>query len=223
MTYTVEPPAPSQNSLNSPLPPLQGMTVTQVGERKNKMIPIYITLVVLLILGVFAVSSSLQKRGPAFNPGKLRPSIPPTLIPYPTQGAMMMKTKDGEKRYAVGSPVTVVIQANSEGKRIVGYDAILSYDNKGFSYQSSKSLSPDFQLYAYDRKTYVSFSGIRSLQSTSIDSWTSYPLLEVVLMPKQKGSYAFELSPEGKETSKLVDDKAQVVYPKTEQLLLEIY
>lgn len=199
----------------------------EVPQRKNNIFPLTVLVVVVASLGLFIIVSVRQRMTPAntslqrqVTPG---PSLTPTLIPHPVLGSMTMQTKDGQLRYQLGRPVSVIIQASSEGKHIVGYDAILKYDNAGFTYESSKSLSSDFQLYSYDRKTYIAFSGIRALQSKALDSWASYQLLEVVMTPKKKGSYVFELSPVGREVSKLVDDKDQIVYPKTMELHLEIY
>jgi hypothetical protein len=198
-----------------------------VAVKNNKLLPIIAVAVMAICIGALIVMTLINRSGsglitvpPVPTAG---PSVTPTLIPHPTLGSMTMKTKDGLTKYQVGHPVTLVIQADSEGKSIVGYDAIMSYDNTGFSYGGGTSLSQDFKLYAYDRKTYVAFSGIRSLQSNKLDAWSSFPLIEVVMMPKSKGNYTFELSPEGREASKLVDDKAQVVYPKTTELHLEIY
>lgn len=205
---------------------LSAVTLNQAPDPKNnRLIPVFIAAVVLLCLGVMIAMSAVKKNS---TPGvssapTAGPSPTPTLIPHPTLGTMTMTTKDGQTRYRAGSPVTLIITASSEGKNIVGYDAILSYEAAGFTFQKAVSLPKDFQLYSYDRKTYVSFSGIRSLQSKVADTWSNYPLLEVTMTAKKSGKYTFELSPEGREVSKLVDDKAQVVYPKTVALHLEIY
>ena len=66
-------------------------------------------------------------------------------------------------------------------------------------------------------------SAIKSLQNNAVTQWSNKQLLEVSFKPKKNGTYLFLLSPTGKEVSKLVDDKASVVYPKTDKLELEIY
>lgn len=210
---------------NVTLPQQIAVPNPQPERNKPKIFPIIVTVVVLLGLG-FVMLSTVRQRPVPTQPAQVNtvpPSATPTVIPRPVLGTMTMKTKDSLLRYPAGKPVTIIIQANSAGKRIVAYDAILGYDSQGFSYDSSKSLPADFQVYPFDRKSYISFSGIRSIQSKTLDEWTSYPLIEVIMMPKKTGKYVFELSPQGGETSKLVDDKNQIVYPKTMELHLEIY
>lgn len=202
------------------------METTPGPAKTTNLLPIAAIAVIIICLGTLLAMTVLNRSRSVITVPPVPtagPSLAPTMIPRPTLGSMTMKTKDAATRYQVGRPVSIIIQASSDGSSIVAYDAILSYDNTGFTLGGSTSLAPDFKMFAFDRKTYISFSAVRSLQSTKLDAWSNFPLIEVALVPKAKGSYTFKLSPEGKETSKLVTDKNQAVYPKTTELHLEIY
>lgn len=185
-----------------------------------------LVLLVLLGIGMFifkekTVTNITQPISTDFN--RLQPTITPTLIPYPVLGSMTVQTKVGLKRLPNNKEFVLVVDASSEGKNIVGYDIILSFDKSAFTYVRTISSMPDFNVFSYERPTYISLSAIKSLQNNKIVSWNNQPLVEMVFVPKKTGTFVFTLSPEGKETSKLVDDTAQVVYPKTDKLELEIY
>lgn len=147
----------------------------------------------------------------------------PTLIPHPTLGSMTISAVGGVIRFPNNKELSVLISSSSEGKNIVAYDAILSFDKSAFTYVKTASQMSDFNVFSYERPTYLSMSAIKSLQNNKSTPWNKQPLVEVVFKPKKTGTYIFMLSPMGKETSKLVDDKANVVYPKTDKLELEIY
>lgn len=194
----------------------------------NKKILIIGSLFLLVLLGVsmfiFQQKPVVKTDKPiptSFN--RFQPSTAPTLIPHPTLGSMRFYSMGGIKRFSKGKEFSLLVQASSQGKNIVGYDAIVSYDKKHFTYVRTVSKLPEFNVFSYERPAYLSLSAIKSLQDTKVTSWINQDLVELVFQPNTIGKYSFLLIPMGKETSKLVDDKAQVVYPATEKLEVEIY
>ncbi len=202
---------------------------------KKRIITIGVLLICLMILGVWLISSG-KKTGliSTHNPTPTQGNIPlmsplplktptPTLIPHPVAGYFKLATKDGRNRYEKNSAITVVLTAGSENKQVVSYDVVLKYPVSGFAFQKAVSLNPDFQIFAQDNRGYISISGIKNLQSTSSSVWTNTPLIEYNFNVPQAGTYKLILQQVGKETNKMVDDKAFAVYPQTAQLELEIY
>jgi len=212
--------------------PLPQSVMTPVAENKqrsgNKIMPILAIVILLMIIGAVIIATSIGKKQntsediSAVVPTSV-PTATPTLIPYPTLGSMAISTKEGTNRYQVDSSVNVILSATSDGKNIVTYDGIISYDKSAFSYVKAESIDADYKVFAYDRPTHVSLSGVKMIQDNTVSSWSNTPIVEVEFKALKKGSYVFDLAPVGKETSKLVDDKGQVVYPQSSPVKLEIY
>ena len=96
----------------------------------------------------------------------------------------------------------------------------MTYDKTAFDFVKATSLMDDFKVYSYDRPTYVSLSAIKSLQDNNVTTWNNQSLSELTFQPKKTGTYIFSLTAVGKETSKLVDEKTETIYPSTRQLQL---
>jgi len=182
----------------------------------------FVLLIAISIVVIFSNNSKkdqIQKAKPTLD-GMI---VTPTLIPHPVLGSMTMSTEIKESRLSIKKPVSLIVAAVSEGKNIVGYDTIISYDKEAFSYTGAQSLLSDFTVYPYERPTHVAISAIKSLQSNTVTSWDNTPVLRVTFQPKKTGTYTFYLSPKGPEASKMMDDKAQATYPETSKLVLDIY
>lgn len=208
--------------------------IESAGENNNSNKRVAIIAVLCVALAVLALVTILgmgKKKGadtavsPAVtNPTSRQVAVPtPTLIPYPSGGSYSLKTSDGQLRYPVNSTIKVILTANSQGKFIVGYDAVLRYSRSGFAYMKTTSLLTDYQIFAKDNHGSIGVSGVKALTSSTSGVMENVPLLEFEFTAAQKGSYSFVLRQKGSEANKLVDDKAQTTYPQTSKLQLEIY
>lgn len=190
-------------------------------EKGRSPIKAIIALILLIGLGTFAFFSTQQKKPSApIRPSRVT-STAPSVTPRPILGSMTISS--AAPRVSKSSPVTVKIQASSEGRQVVGYDVVVTYDKTGFDFVKATSLMDDFKIYSYDRPTYVSLSAIKSLQDDKVTTWNNQSLVELTFQPKKVGNFTFSLAPIGKEASKLVDEKAQAIYPSTGQLQLEVF
>lgn len=196
-------------------------------ESGNRRPVIIAGLVIMLaVMAVFMLMSGKKgKQGLTPQSGNSAKAEVPTatLIPYPTQGVMTVYYEGEKRKFPVKDPITLKIKASSEGKAVVGYDIILSYDTEAFSVVSAQSLLQSFSLRSFKRPSYLSLSGFRSLQDNDKKPWKNKAIAQVVLQPKKAGTFELSLTPQGSETSKLVDDSSQVIYPKTGKLQLDIY
>lgn len=199
----------------------QGVQTIQV-EKGRSPVKAIVALVLLVGLGAFLYFSSQQNKTSApIRPNRVTSTVP-SVTPRPVIGAMMISSSGGV-RFSKSSPVTVQVQASSQGRQIVGYDVVVTYDKTAFDFVKAVSLMDNFKVYSYDRPTYVSLSAIKSLQDNKPDTWNNQALSELTFQPKKTGTYTFSLSPVGKEASKLVDEKTQAIYPSTGQLQLEVF
>lgn len=199
----------------------QGVQTIQV-EKGRSPVKAIVALVLLVGLGAFLYFSSQQNKISApIRPTRVTSTVP-TVTPRPVIGSMTISSSGGT-RFSKSSPITVQVQASSQGRQVVGYDVVVTYDKTGFDFVKASSLMDDFKIYSYDRPTYVSLSAIKSLQDNKVTTWENQSLMELTFQPKKVGTFSFSLAPVGKEACKLVDEKTQAIYPKTDELGLEIY
>lgn len=166
------------------------------------------------------VVSNQNGAGTAQTPAS--PTSAPTLIPYPTKGTFVLKLQPSSTPSEVGSPIVLDLVATSGSDTVAGYDAVLSYDSQAFQKQSVESVQNAFRIYTYDRSTHLSISATKNLGVKEEISFVSTPILSFTFLPKKKGTFTFSLSPVGKESSKLVNESAQVTYPVVMDLRVEI-
>ena len=151
----------------------------------------------------------------------ISPTIAPTLIPYPVQGALTLKEKSGQS-IKIGSPFTIDVYATSSKDTVAGYDVVLSFDTSSLDSQSIQSTADAFRIFTYKRTNHISVSGTKNLSITEPVRFTNTPILSFTFIATKKGSYTFSLKPVGNESSKLVNEAAAVTYPETNDIRLEI-
>ena len=166
------------------MPPPQ--TIQEVKGR-SPVIAI-IALVLLIGLGTFAFFTTKQnKTSSPIRPTRVTSTVP-SVTPRPVIGAMTISSSGGV-RFSKSSPVTVQVQASSQGRQVVGYDVVVTYDKTGFDFVKASSLMDDFKIYSYDRPTYVSLSAIKSLQDNKVTTWENQSLMELTFQPKKLGPF----------------------------------
>ena len=146
----------------------------------------------------------------------------PTLIPYPKQGTFTLKERSGATSVKIGSNVIIDVLATSSVKSVMGYDAIISYDETVFNRQSVESKLPSFQIFTYNRGSHVSISATKNISANEPVVFSNTPILSLVFTANKKGTYTFSAKPVGNESSKIVNEAAEVTYPEPSDLRLEI-
>jgi hypothetical protein len=181
---------------------------------------------VLLLASIIGYMASQQLRTSQKGEDSARisvaPSPVPTLIPYPVKGLFLLKEKTGSSRVTLGGQFTIDLVATSSTDTVAGYDAILSYDKTAFDRQSVQNTSNSFRIFTYERGDHLSISATKNLQVTEPIRFANSPILSFTFTAKKKGTYVFSLKPVGNESSKLVNESAQVTYPEVTDFRLEI-
>lgn len=195
--------------------------IIQPVKKRSPLLLVIMFILLLVIFGVITFFSTQRKTLSPIRPNKVSSTIP-TVTPRPILGSMTISSSGGV-RFPKSSPITLQIQASSQGRQVVGYGVVVTYDKSGFDFVKATSLMDNFKIYSYDRQTYVSLSAMKSLQDNTSTSWNNQSLSEITFQPKKTGTYIFSLTAVGKEASKLVDEKVEVIYPSVGQLELEVY
>lgn len=207
------------------------VTVNQSEEHEKKPFPkaflILGIVVIVLIVGVAALlnnrgggTNTAQNGGGAAGAGGMAdrgpiPTVDPS-SPYLTFAA-------AETGAPANQEMKVVIKANSQGADVNGYDLLIPYDKNMFEIKDAVSKQEAFQIYQFDRGDYYSITGIKLLNVTDATPFADSDIIELTIVPKQKGPLYIEVVAEkGKETSKFVDNEVQIIKPQFQPIKLEI-
>lgn len=191
----------------------------------NTRIMLLILALLLLIASIIGYSVSQGIRSNQNGEGtrtKVVPTVIPTLIPYPVNGSFILKERTGLTTAKLGAPFTIDLIATSNTDSVAGYDVILSYDKTAFQRQSIENRGDMFRIFTYERGDHVSISATKNLQVTELVLFENTPILSFTFTAQKKGTYLFSLKPVANESSKLVNESAQVTYPDTSDFRLEI-
>jgi len=191
------------------------------------------TKMMLLILAVILLGGSIvgytvinAKRGSETgnNATKqiIEPTVVPTRLPHPINGAMELRTEKNATTFSLNKPFVIQLIATSGKSKIAGYDVVMAYDKIAFDRQAIQNGDATFHMFTFDRSDRVSISATKQLGSTQITEFEETPILSFTFLPKKKGKFVFSLKPLGQESSKYVDEAAQATYPNYKDLVLEI-
>jgi len=179
-------------------------------------------LLLASIIG-YVVSQNLQvNKGGVATQNKSAPSIAPTLIPYPKNGSFVLKLRPGTQNIQTGKSFILDLYATSGKDTVAGYDVIFSYDQTAFSRQSVQNGLDSFRIFTFNRKGHLAISATKNISSVEPVRLDNTPLLSFTFIALKKGMYVFSLKPVGNESSKLVNERAQVTYPEVSDFRLEI-
>lgn len=180
---------------------------------------------VLLFASIFGyfVSQKMQfSQNSAETEVNQEPSAAPTLVPYPVNGVFTLKEHSDLKSVQVGKAFTIDLLATSNKDTVAGYDVVFSYDKTAFTRTSVASIVDSFRIFPFDRSNHLSISATKNLQATTPIRFTNTTILSFTFVAKRKGTFIFSLKPVGNESSKLVNESAQVTYPESSDFRLEI-
>ena len=171
----------------------------------------------------YVVLQKVQTKNPSGEATQLivSPTAAPTLIPYPTKGSFYFKVR-GTEALQSGKAFVIDIYATSSKDTVAGYDVVLAYDMQAFERQSIQTVMQAFRIFTYNRGNHVSISATKNMQVSEPVRFNETPILSFTFLPKQKGTFTFSLKPQGNESSKLVNESAEVTYPEVSDIRLEI-
>lgn len=135
-----------------------------------------------------------------------------------------LTTTNNTLKFPLGQPINFQIMADSDGKEVVGYDVLVSYDNKAFNLTRLTSLQPNFDIYKFDKPDHLSITAVQSLSNKNAIIFTATALTEMVFQPKMVGRYTFTLlQMSGKEKTEFVSNQVERIYPRLNAITIEIY
>ncbi len=137
----------------------------------------------------------------------------------PTKGFINLENNSTVNVNKVGSPVELNLLVDSNGENVTAFDTVISYDQVSFDFVSSDSVNPNFKVYSYKRDNRLTLTVVKTGQNDIGTIFKGEVIIKLVFQPGVKGNFTFAvLSSYGKETTKFVNEKTEIIYPGTNEL-----
>lgn len=171
-------------------------------------------LTVLVLIAIIEFFMLLNKNGQL-------PSVTPTrrdeVVEAPVQENVMegVFSLSADKVATIGAPMTFVVKADSNNRRVVGFDAVVEYDTTAFTLGSVRSSLEGFTTTSSTRKKYLEVTSSKDLQTVVTPVLQDTEVLTFTLTPRKAGSYTIVLvdQVDGSST-KYVDSDTQTYSPR---------
>lgn len=125
--------------------------------------------------------------------------------------------------FKVNTPVTLTVYGTAT-KPIVGFDAVISFNEKAAEYNSASSINDNFQVWPKEELGKVYITAGKKLSVTGAVEIKDSPLLSVVFTPLQTGEVEFNLDfTKGDTTdSSLIDTETQDILEQVSGIKINV-
>lgn len=128
---------------------------------------------------------------------------------------MDLVTASGMQNYSMNQDVELTVKADTNNIAVTGYDMLFLYDPNSISIVKVTSADPTFDIFTFNNKGYVSITGTKKLSVSAPSLFSNSSILSIVVRPVKAGSTPVIIAPQiGREKTKFVDDKANIVVPE---------
>lgn len=194
-------------------------------SRINKTHPIIIISigVILFLMAVVLIftrrSATTQiANNTEINQQTISPTTKPTIARFGRLDISVPTTN-----IATGQDVVVTITGDSMGREIVGYDGLVTYDKSALMLQGAKSIIKDFTIFKFDRVSHLSLTAVKNLNSKTPTILSKTPMAELVFKAVKPGTFSIEIQSDiDKESTKMVDEKTNVLYPNLSSVMVTV-
>ncbi len=184
---------------------------------------ILISLLFIFIIGALFLLTKRPKKEKIEVQKNNNLLISPINSPTDLQKGAYLKLKSDSNRLKVNQSLNMQIIADSADEEIVGFDILLTYDRSAFDFVKAVSLLSDFKVYSYKKENYLILTAIKSPQSNAPSVFKEMPVLTLSFTPKTSGQFDFILKEKiGKETTGLMNNKTERIFPVLSDLKIEI-
>lgn len=188
----------------------------------NNRTSIYLLVVFFAVFvgsGLFLLTSN--KKNPTSQPTAVTSIVQPTSVVVPTVAmtASYLNLKNNSTVYKLNSQVNLSLIANSNGNNVTAFDVLINFDPTTFDFVSAVSADPNFKVYPYLKGNGLTLTVAKIGSSTAPTIFSDVNVVNLVFKPKKIGTSAFKVAPSiGKETTKFVNDKTEVIYPAVNEI-----
>lgn len=136
------------------------------------------------------------------------------------ENEMELSTEDGRTDYNVGETISILVKGDSSGNDTSGYDVLMNYNQDMTELVEVQSHRSDFQVFSYKHPTYISITGVKTLEAQGQNILHEDPLISVRFKALKSGPLNVQLIEQyGKERSQMVDSQGKVHAMDAENVL----
>ena len=180
-----------------------------------------ISFAVFVGTGIFLLMNS--KRTVA-DKNEAIPVVVTTPTPTPvrvTRGLINLKNNTPVNK--LNNPVDLNLMADSNGENVTAFDSVISYDPTSFDFIRADSIDPNFKVYSYKKDKLLILTVIKTGQNNVKTIFKGEALVKLAFQPKVKGNFTFSvMSSSGKETTKFVNEKTEIIDPSVNEIKVAI-
>ncbi len=183
---------------------------------------------VYLLVGFFAVFIGTGIFLLVSNRPSIKQEAPATTSTI-QQGQMVVPTaapKRGEMKLVLeksGEQVLLNLLADSDKENVTAFDVLVGYNPLSVDFVSAVSLDPAFQVYSFTKSNHLTLTVVKTSQDSTESVFAGKPVIKLTFKPKKSGDFTFGvLSTSDKETSKFVNEKTEVIYPKVSEVSVTV-
>ncbi len=197
----------------------------QQPAKKNFHIPLLVVLMLVLIAAVEFVL--LMKKD-----GKLPTAVSTTMeevTPAPaeeeaaSEGSFKIVADDNNAVHAIGVPFTVALNVDSNGRGVVGFDAVVEYDPAAFILGPVVSNVQGFTAISSTRKNYLEITSSKDPQVATPPVFKDTKVVTITLTPRKAGSYPVRLLDKvDGSSSKFIDINTKIFAPQTSSVTVTV-
>ena len=128
-----------------------------------------------------------------------------------------------DKIATVGAPLTFTVTADSNKRRVVGFDAVIEYDASAFTLGPVISSLKGFTSSSSTRNKYLEVTSSKDPQTAVTPVLQSTEVFTFTLTPRKVGKYEVHLVDKADESStKYIDSDTQVYVPKVNSVEVSV-
>lgn len=188
----------------------------QPQEPKKNFLVLF--LIVLALVAAVELFLLLQKNGKfpsAVSTNVEETSLARDELEGVAEGAFNVSAGD-KSTYTVGVPFTVILSADSNGRGVVGFDAVFQYDTTAFTVGSVSSPVVGFSATSNTSKGYLDVTSTKDSEKIVTPVLKNTDVLVLTFTPKKKGSFSIRLLDKiNNSSTKYIDDNTKIFLPKT--------
>ena len=146
------------------------------------------------------------------------------LIPseIPKKGLVNLKAT-GSGPYLLTDQLIIDLFADSNGENVTAYDVLVKYEPLAFDFIKAVSLDQAFQVYSFKKDDRLTLTVVKTSQDQTPSVFVEKPVVRLSFKPKKSGEFDFAiLNSFNKETTKFVNEKTEVIYPKVNKIKLTV-
>ncbi len=115
------------------------------------------------------------------------------------------------------------IVADSDKENISAFDVLVGFDPLAFDFVEAVSLDAAFQVYSFRKDKRLTLTFVKTSQDQNLSVFSGKAVVKLSYKPKKAGDFSFTiLSTSDKETTKFVNEKTEVIYPKVSEIKVTV-